>query len=989
MAAAAAYWNIGNLTIVWVRGQWIPIFVEDTVYSIQFGIYRPPSNTPPAWNSAEPQLTLSIDENVAGGTEVGVVDATDADAGDVLTYGVSGADIIDLQAFHELFDFDSGTGRITVKALSTLDFETKPSYEILVEAHDGKDSVGGASSLIDTRLPVSIALRNVDEPGSGTFSTMSPLVDEELTAEFSDPDGIASSPELQWSSSGASTGPFTPIATATEAAYTPVRADVGKILKLTVSYDDVQGADKQLEVISERPVGGPAITGGSGPLFAQRAEICTVGENAAGATVVGTFASSNPHSSTLTYTVTGVDIAAFNEHFDFDGANGRVTVKQDAMLNYERRPAYILTLSVTDNIDSLGDPSPAADDEQSLTINVSDVDESGSVLLAAQLPVESNTFTATFTDPDSDVVVEGWQWSSASTHGGSYSEITGARGTSYTPTEDDLGKYLKATADYTDIHGTGKRAEGKTPHQVGTQIATGSIDGVGFAARNAVRSISEAAAAGKLVVIIRANNPDNATLQYSVAGQDINEFNRDFTLDTSGGRITVKPGAALDYETLNSYSIMMSVTDNLDGSGNFSSAADDTIAVAINLINEDEAGTLTLSSSELRVRDPLAAVLSDEDRGFGNQAWQWYSSDASEGPFTEIAGATAVTYIPTDDVEDKYLRPKFAQSAYTFTVSEEPASGDLIGTVAASDFENNPLTYSVSGTDLTEFNRDFTLDTSSGRITVSQAAQVDKETKASYSIMISVSDGKDSDGVASAGIDATARLTIWVGQEPRPTVGGDANLQGGSGSSGPSQPGQPRQPTPSEADFEWNVLRDFGPLHCDNDVPVGIWSDGETLWVLDNSRRLTSSVFAYDLASGERRTEREFEHDCLNQLSRGVWSDGETLWVADADEDRLFAYNLESDERAADSDFILAARNRDPRGIWSDGETMYVLDNAKRSLFAYDLNSADLVSEYALDGFNAAPRGIWSDGATIWVSDDIANRLFAYRLEQGALTRLS
>ena len=194
-------------------------------------------------------------------------------------------------------------------------------------------------------------------------------------------------------------------------------------------------------------------------------------------------------------------------------------------------------------------------------------------------------------------------------------------------------------------------------------------------------------------------------------------------------------------------------------------------------------------------------------------------------------------------------------------------------------------------------------------------------------------------------------------------------------------------PTPSEVDFEWNVKRDIEELDGGNDWPTGLWSNGETLWIAENGQGADDEVYAYDRASGERLTEREFELAETNRAPRGFWSDGVTVWVSDSGRERLFAYRLADGERLEEREFALAAGNSDARGIWSDEETMWVLDGRADRLFAYALASGELLAEYALDSANSDPHGIWSDGVTVWVSDHGAKRLFAYRLEGEELTR--
>ncbi len=216
--------------------------------------------------------------------------------------------------------------------------------------------------------------------------------------------------------------------------------------------------------------------------------------------------------------------------------------------------------------------------------------------------------------------------------------------------------------------------------------------------------------------------------------------------------------------------------------------------------------------------------------------------------------------------------------------------------------------------------------------------------------------------------------------------GGSSGAAGGGGFGGGG--GAPPVAAPSEADFDWNVTRDIEALAREHDEPTGMWSDGETLRLLHNAASGADRLFAYDLATGERVEQMEFELDRRNRFAHGIWSDGETAWVSDSGQDRLFAYILASGERVEELEFDLAERNRDPRGIWSDGQTLVVLDAVKDALFGYDPASGELAFEHALDPLNRSPRGIWSDGLGIWISDDGANRVFAYRLEENGLRRV-
>ena len=254
-----------------------------------------------------------------------------------------------------------------------------------------------------------------------------------------------------------------------------------------------------------------------------------------------------------------------------------------------------------------------------------------------------------------------------------------------------------------------------------------------------------------------------------------------------------------------------------------------------------------------------------------------------------------------------------------------------------------------------------TLPAGARAVSVTIMAVTDAEDDAGETIELSVSH----DGIAIGSV------TINVTEAPivlPPIITGGG---GGGGGGGPS---------PSTVDFEWTVKHDIEELDAGHDKPSGMWSDGMTLWLADNPDGADDAVYAYDIASGERVEDREFELDERNRAPRGVWSGSVTLWVSDSGQDELFAHERGTGERLPEFDIGLAERNRDPRGIWSDEVTMWVLDGGKDSLFAYDLATGDLLAEYALASDNDDPHGIWSDGVTVWVSNHDPKHLFAYRL---------
>ena len=172
------------------------------------------------------------------------------------------------------------------------------------------------------------------------------------------------------------------------------------------------------------------------------------------------------------------------------------------------------------------------------------------------------------------------------------------------------------------------------------------------------------------------------------------------------------------------------------------------------------------------------------------------------------------------------------------------------------------------------------------------------------------------------------------------------------------------------------------------DYPRGIWSDGTTIWVMNNNNR-TSAIYARTLATSARDATKEFPLDAANASPRGIWSDGTTIWVADNGADKLFAYTLSNGAREAAKDIGLHANNGDPTDVWSDGTTVWITDSdvTNGGLYAYTLadGGRDISKEFALTAksSNLAIGGIWSDGTTVWVADTQARKLFAYVKDTG------
>ena len=202
------------------------------------------------------------------------------------------------------------------------------------------------------------------------------------------------------------------------------------------------------------------------PTFSTNARTLTVAENAAANTVVGTVSASDPNGDTLTYSVSGTDLTAFNEDFTLNTGSGQIRVKSGATIDFESRSSYAVTIGVTDSKDAFGNASSATDDTISVTINVTNRDEAGTLALSTLRPVLNLPLSAALTDPDGSITDQSWQWSRGDTASGSFSNISGATSPSYTPVQADVGKYLRMSVTYMDALGSGRSAEAVSANPV-------------------------------------------------------------------------------------------------------------------------------------------------------------------------------------------------------------------------------------------------------------------------------------------------------------------------------------------------------------------------------------------------------------------------------------------------------------------------------------------------------------------------------------------
>ena len=253
-----------------------------------------------------------------------------------------------------------------------------------------------------------------------------------------------------------------------------------------------------------------------------------------------------------------------------------------------------------------------------------------------------------------------------------------------------------------------------------------------------------------------------------------------FNLVTISGSAQIQTLAALDHETKNSYSVTVKVDDGHGGT--------DTVTVTIDVSDVAEPPAQPAAPSVSSVADSTTSLLvtwtAPENTGrpaidhYDLQYRQGTTGDWTDGP-QDVPGPSAtimsltantlyqVQVLATNDEGDSPWSP--AGEGQTNTagntapmiffeetglVEENAPPGVDVGTrVTATDADNDPLIFTLEGTDAASF--DLVTLPDSARLRTKTGVTYDYETKSSYSVMVKVDDGHGGTATASMTINVT------------------------------------------------------------------------------------------------------------------------------------------------------------------------------------------------------------------------------------------
>ena len=312
-----------------------------------------------------------------------------------------------------------------------------------------------------------------------------------------------------------------------------------------------------------------------------------------------------------------------------------------------------------------------------IEVKVTNVNEDGTVTLSAVQPRVGVAVTASLTDIDGAVSGVTWQWSDGST------DIEDATSDTYTPTADDVGDTLTATAMYTDPQGPDKTASGDSAQSVAADTRNRApvfddqdADEDGTQNTEATRTIAENSVAttalngGGPVTATdpNADAPLNDTVSYSLGGADASSFD----IGLTNGTITVGTGTDLDYETKTTYMVTVIATDSYGESSS--------IAVTINVIDENEGPEVTGQDSVDYAENgtgPVATYTATDPELAGAIRWSLATGeDAEDFEIGESSGVLTFAEVPDyemaadGDTNNVYAVTVVATDADSMTTNE-------------------------------------------------------------------------------------------------------------------------------------------------------------------------------------------------------------------------------------------------------------------------------------------------------------------------------
>ena len=732
-------------------------------------------NEAPTFTAETPAPGMAADHAEANDAlTVGTYTATDPEEGSV-SLSLSGDD-------SDMFELTDPDPENPVSGSKVLSFKAKPDFEMPGDSNNDniyEVTVEASDDMNTATRSVTVKVTDSDEGGKVELSSQDALIGVELTATLTDSDGGVPDPrELtgvtwQWAiSEDGSDESFSDISGATSDTYTPTAGDRGDYLQATAMYTDRTRdvADDETNMLFMNTATSAVTTAvrnnpeNQAPTFKEGASTFRVVEENTKALTAETgddaddddaetdnladnvgkpVTATDADGDMPTYTLGGSNADMFRVR-----ANGQIEVGDKAMLDYEKKRRYTVTVIADD---SYGESNSTA--SITVTIHVTDLDEGPTIMDKADSKAKGEQSVDEYAENRTDAVLT----------------LTARDPEGVTPIvwsklEEDDGE-VQDLGIFTDSDGDG---EDDSADDVG-------LDDI------ADRALFDISQEGVLTFKAPPNFESPA------------DANTDNTY-----KVVVQASDGGKTDKLSWFKVTVTVTDvpepgkvtwtvDHDGTGGH---------------DPTEPGL-----TQFRVGASLAASVTDGDGTVGSVRWEWYRSSSKTSMGTKIEGADSTglssTYITTDsgdppdeggDDSGKYIHVKATYKVdngpdeMASLASDRPVQAEIVDntapefaydTVARRVMENStdaigaPITATDADGDVRHYwidgdgadNDSFTIDKLTGEL--KGALDFDVPTDNTYVVTIMAT---DSSGANSDIVTVTITVTD-VNEKPTFTAG--------------------------------------------------------------------------------------------------------------------------------------------------------------------------------------------------------------------------
>ncbi|MCG9127611.1 cadherin domain-containing protein [Candidatus Poribacteria bacterium] len=686
------------------------------------------------------------------GTHIGgVVTATDID-GDGLLYSLGGID-------SDSFRIDSSTGQLISN--SSLDYEQKSIYSVLVTVFDDK---GGSDSISVTILVTDIFENHVPSflEGLSTSRTIAEnsipgiKIGNPVSAE--DPDNDL----LTYILRGVDVDSFD-INSSTGQLLTKSQLDFESksIYSVTITVADGRQATDIITVSIIVTDINESVTN-KAPVFNEgETTERSIPENSVQNTPIGNpVSASDDEDDVLTYSLGGIDASSFT--IDFQSGQ----LRTQANLDFEDKSVYMVVISVTDNYQS---------DSITVTITVSNTNDPPTFLdtIATTREIPENTVSGVNIGPPVSAIdrENNTLTYSLDVSSKEFFEVISTTGQLRTKKSFD---YESDKTQYTVLLSVTDGVGGNASIELIIKVTNVNDSPVITVVEPITYRIEENSSANlNIGNPISAIDQDNITLEYTLDTGDGSSF----IIDDSGQLKTKSP---LDYETKSLYSVIVTVSDSIGASDSVLVSIEviDVLEIPVNsppVFTDGSATTRSIeenSVSNTDIGNPIAAT----DVNADTLIYELSGPDVLSFDF-DTSNGQIITKTPLDyEDKDSYtlivtvndnnggtdsidvlisITDVNEAPVIEFTdpiahsVPENTISNTNIGDpITVTDQDDDPISYSLSGTDNTSFIID-----SQGQLKTS--SPLDFETKDTYAFTIDVSDNQG----GTDSIDAVITIT--------------------------------------------------------------------------------------------------------------------------------------------------------------------------------------------------------------------------------------